>query len=110
MDQALRRWRVCLVLIAIMTVANGENAEAKDSIEAGKRKAAVCAGCHGVDGNATNPQYPKLAGQHRLYLMKAIRAYQSGLRKDPLMKPLVAHLSEDDIEDLATFYASQKQQ
>lgn len=88
----------------------GESAAAKGSVEAGKQKAAACAGCHGVDGNAPSPQYPKLAGQHRLYLVKTLHAYQTGLRKDPLMKPLVAHLSEQDIEDLAAYYAAQKQQ
>ena len=93
-----------------MLVGDMQTAQAKGSAEAGKEKALACAGCHGVDGNATSPQYPKLAGQHELYLVKALRAYQTGRRKDPLMKPLVAHLSEQDIEDLAAYYAGQKQQ
>ena len=98
-----------LILIAAVSLGNMELTLAKGSAEAGKEKAVACAGCHGVDGNSTNPQYPNLAGQHELYLVKALRAYQTGLRKDPLMKPLVAHLSEKDIEDLAAYYAGQRQ-
>ncbi len=101
---------MCWVMVAAISVGEIGIAQAKGSAEAGKEKAAACAGCHGLDGNSTSPQYPKLAGQHELYLVKTLRAYQTGRRKDPLMKPLVAHLSEEDIEDLAAYYASQKQQ
>ena len=75
---------------------------------AGKTKASVCAGCHGIDGNSTNPQWPKLAGQHETYLVIAIKAYQSGARKNPMMAPMVAGLSDEDIQDLAAYYASQE--
>lgn len=101
---------MCWVLAVAVSVGETGIAQASGNAETGKEKAAACAGCHGLDGNSSNPQYPKLAGQHELYLVKALRAYRTGRRKDPLMKPLVAHLSEEDIEDLAAYYATQKQQ
>lgn len=99
-----------LILVVTVLVWDTQVTWGKGSAEAGKQKAMVCAGCHGFDGNSTSPQYPKLAGQHELYLVKALRAYQTGLRKDPLMRQLVAYLSDEDIEDLAAYYADQKQQ
>ena len=77
--------------------------------EEGRKKAAPCAGCHGYDGNSRTPLYPKLAGQHELYLAKAMRAYQTGLRKDAVMKAAVARLSDNDIRDLAAYFAAQTQ-
>ena len=76
---------------------------------AGKAKAVVCSACHGVDGNSVNPLWPKLAGQHEAYLAKQIRAFRDGVRVDPTMAPMVSILKEEDIDDIAAFYASQKQ-
>ena len=77
---------------------------------AGKAKAAVCAACHGVDGNGNgvNPLWPKLAGQHEAYLAKQIRAFKSGERTDPTMAPMINLIKEEDIDDIAAYYASQK--
>ena len=77
--------------------------------EAGRAKAVVCAACHGVDGNSVNPIWPKLAGQHEAYLAKQIRAFKSGERTDPTMAPMINLIKEEDIDDIAAFYASQKQ-
>ena len=74
---------------------------------AGKQKAVICAACHGVDGNSVNPIWPKLAGQHEVYLAKQIRAFQSGERKDPTMAPMVSLLKDADVDDVAAYYASQ---
>ena len=75
---------------------------------AGKAKAAVCGACHGPDGNSMVPLYPKLAGQHEAYLAAALKAYRSGARDNATMKPMVATLTDTDIENLAAYYASQK--
>ena len=77
--------------------------------EAGKQKAVVCSACHGLDGNSINPLWPKLAGQHEAYLAKQIRAFRDGVRVDPTMAPMVSILKEEDIDDIAAYYASQKQ-
>ena len=75
---------------------------------AGKAKSAACAGCHGPDGNAANPAWPKLAGQHAAYLAKQLKDFKEGkTRKDPMMSGQVAGLSEQDMLDLAAFFASQ---
>ena len=77
------------------------------SISAGKAKALVCRGCHGVDGNSTNPLSPKLAGQHAIYLAKALRDFRSGARKNSVMSAMAKPLSDDDIANLAAYYAAQ---
>ena len=74
---------------------------------AGKAKSAACAACHGPDGNGNIPLYPRLAGQYEDYLRKALQDYQAGTRKNPIMKGMVATLSERDMADLAAFFASQ---
>lgn len=75
--------------------------------DAGQQKSATCAGCHGEQGNADNPLYPRLAGQYADYLVQALKSYQSGDRKNPIMNGMAAPLSEQDMEDLAAWYSSQ---
>ena len=79
-------------------------------LEAGKKFATdVCAACHGVDGNAQNPDYPKIGGQHADYLAKTLRDYQSGVRNNAIMKGFATMLKAADIEDVSAWYAHQKQ-
>lgn len=75
--------------------------------EAGKEKNQVCATCHGVDGKSPNPAFPILAGQYADYLAHALRAYKLGERTNPIMAAQVTNLSEQDIRDLAAWFASQ---
>ena len=100
--------RVCVTVIALGCAAAAATPALAGDAAAGKAKAFVCSACHGVDGNSVNPLWPHLAGQHAAYLAKQIRAFKSGERKDPSMAPMVAGLSDDDIDDIAAFYASQK--
>jgi len=91
--------------IALLAVAASANAA---SPEAGKKFASeVCVACHGVDGNPSNPDYPKLGGQHPDYLAKALRDYQSGARNNAIMKGFATMLKDQDIADVAAWYASQ---
>lgn len=77
--------------------------------DAGEQKAAACVACHGAGGGAPiSPQYPILAGQYADYLAQALLQYQSGARANAIMAGLAAPLSEEDIEDLAAYFASQK--
>lgn len=79
------------------------------SIEAGKTKSAVCAGCHGADGNGgADPTWPKLAGQDSAYLVKQMKDFKSGARKDAIMAGMVAGLSNADMADIGAYYASLK--
>jgi len=83
--------------------------------EAGKAKAVVCAACHSADGNSAVDMYPKLAGQHATYLYKQLRDYKTGMetagkqgRNNSIMFGMVAALSDQDMKDLAAYFASQK--
>ena len=76
-------------------------------IEAGKAKSAICAACHGPAGVSMNPMWPNLAGQKEQYLAKQIKAFRDGTRKDPTMAPMVAALTDDDVANLAAYYAAQ---
>jgi len=79
---------------------------AKGDIEAGKAKSVPCQACHGADGNAADPQYPRLAGQYRDYLERALHEYKTGGRKNPIMAGFATTLSDEDITNLAAYYAS----
>ncbi len=74
---------------------------------AGKQKSAVCATCHGADGNSPSPAFPTLAGQYQDYLEKSLKDYRSGARQNAIMAGFATSLSDEDIADLAAFYASQ---
>ncbi len=85
---------------------------AKGNPEAGKQKSAACIACHQADGNSTTPAWPKIAGQHEAYLIKQIKEIRKGdqgKRPNPVMYPMVANLTDQDIEDLAAYYTAQKQ-
>ncbi len=77
------------------------------SAQDGATKAAVCTACHGPNGNSTNAEWPKLAGQSAVYIAEQLRLFKSGVRASPIMKPMVAQLSEKDISDLAVYYEAQ---
>ena len=89
-----------MLLPAILTAAG--------DIEAGKQKATTCVVCHGPDGNSSNPSWPNLAGQHAEYIKKELLDFRSGRRKNDQMAPLAMILSDQDIDDLAVYYASRK--
>lgn len=76
-------------------------------VAAGKAKSATCVACHNADGNSSLAMYPKIAGQHESYILKQLVEFKSGLRNDPVMAGMVAALSEDDMKNLAAYYASQ---
>ena len=76
--------------------------------EAGKEKSKPCAACHGADGNSAAADFPKLAGQHYDYLVRALKDYKTGERKNAIMAPQVANLNQRDLEDLAAFYSRQQ--
>jgi cytochrome c553 len=80
---------------------------AHGSAQNGATKAAVCSSCHGPNGNSTNPEWPRLAGQSAIYIAEQLRLFRSGTRNNPIMKPLAASLSDQDISDLAVYYEAQ---
>lgn len=85
-------------------------AQAAGDAEAGKAKSAVCGACHGADGNSMVPNFPKLAGQGAAYTLKQLQDIKSGARQVPEMAGIVPGLSDQDMADLAAYYAAQKVQ
>jgi cytochrome c553 len=73
---------------------------------AGRRKAIACQTCHGLDGLSKIPDAPNLAGQPEPYLIKAIGEFRSGVRRNDMMTIVVQNLKDEDIADLAAYYAS----
>lgn len=82
--------------------------QAGGDIKAGKAKSAACAACHGVAGVSPNPMWPNLAGQKEIYLVKQMKAFKDGSRKDPMMGPMAKPLSDADMANLAAYYAGLK--
>lgn len=78
------------------------------AVIAGKTKSAACASCHGADGNSPIPMYPNLAGQSAGYLVKQLKEFKSGARKSSMMAPMAAALSEQDMVEIASYFAAQK--
>jgi cytochrome c553 len=96
-------------LAAVSAAAQeGAAAAAEGSAEAGRAKSVTCAACHGADGNSVTPDWPMLAGQHAAYIVRQLRAFKSGERTDVTMKPFADLLSEQDMLDVAAYFAAQK--
>ena len=98
-----------LAFAALVMFGAASTAHAAGNAAAGQGKAAACAACHGATGAATTmPVYPKLAGQHASYIAKQLADFKAGTRQDPIMMGMVAALSEEDMADIAAFFASQE--
>jgi len=100
MNKVLITMALCLSFGLISPIMAAGNAEA------GKGKAAVCALCHGADGNSPMDMFPKIAGQGEAYLVKQMADFKSGERNNAVMAPMVATLSDEDMADLAAYFAS----
>ena len=96
-----------LKIVLACALLSGSGVVLAGDAAAGKAKSTTCAACHGADGNSTIPANPRLAGQHENYLVQAMRDYKSGARSNPVMAGMVAPLSDEDIQDLAAYFASQ---
>ena len=92
-------------VVALFGVAG--TVQAGGDIQAGKTKAASCAGCHGANGEGTGTN-PALAGKKEDQLIQALKDYKSGARANPVMSGMAATLSDQDMEDLSAYFASAK--
>lgn len=89
------------LLVALFSI----NTQAND-VESGKSKSSMCISCHGVSGISSNQMWPNLAGQKRGYLIKALQDYKSGERKNAMMNSILKSLSEEDIQDISSYFSS----
>ena len=99
--------KLVVALSLVATLGWTSSALAAGSKEAGQAKAATCSACHGMDGNSLNPEWPNLAGQGEVYLIRQLKAFHGGQRQNVLMSPMAAILSDADMADLAAFFSSQ---
>jgi len=74
--------------------------------KAGQAKAAVCGACHGLDGNSSDAQFPKLAGQSEQYIVRQLTDFKAGIRQNPIMIGMAAPLSTQDMHDLGAYFAT----
>ncbi len=95
-----------IALITLLALAGTAPALAGDAA-AGKEKSVTCSACHGADGNSAAPTFPKLAGQGEKYLLKQMKDIRDGARPVPTMVGQVDNMSDEDLADIAAFYASQ---
>jgi len=102
----LRFAAAIIVMGGIVAVLGAGHAAAAGDIKAGRQKALQCQTCHGLDGQAKLPEAPNLAGQSSIYLIKALKDYRSGARKNDMMSLVAPGLKDDDIADLAAYYAA----
>ncbi len=96
------------IIVLSISLAFSTFALAEGSASAGKNKSASCASCHGDNGNSMVSTFPKLAGQHENYLIRQLQDFKDGFRNAPMMVPLAMALSDQDVDDIAAYYATQK--
>jgi cytochrome c553 len=94
--------------IAFAALALGAASFAAADREAGRRKAELCAACHGPAGNSVNPAVPSIAGQPAQFVATELFLFREGNRKDPQMSPIAAGLSNGDLNDLAEYFAAER--
>ncbi len=100
--------RQILAIVAAITLAASANVTFAADAAAGKAKAATCGGCHGANGVSAAPNFPNLAGQKAGYLVKQMKAFKDGTRKEPMMAPMMAPLSDAGMANIAAHYAGMK--
>ena len=101
----MKKWLLAIITsFAVVTLPS----MAAGDISAGKVKSAQCAACHGVDGNSSEPSFPKLAGQAASYSYKQLIDFTSGARESLIMAPMLKGLSMQDLADISVYYASMK--
>ena len=107
----MQSFAVLLSATLLAVSASAADAPAAPKVDLAKGSAsygAVCAACHGADGNSAIPSRPSLAQQHPEYLLKQLLEFKSGTRKDPIMQGFAATLTEDDARNISFWLATQK--
>jgi cytochrome c553 len=104
--RAARTRTIAAVLAAAVLLAAASAPSTAGDIKAGRGKAQLCQACHGVDGLSKVPDAPNIAGQVEGYLVTQLRAFKSGTRRNEAMTVVVSTLSEQDIENVAAYFAA----
>ena len=96
-----------IISLALLLLTAPVALYAKGNPEAGQKKSQVCEACHGPTGESVDPTYPNLAGQHASYMVQALKDYRDGSRSNVIMAGFATNLTDQDIKDLAAWFASQ---
>ena len=99
--------KTIVILASILITFLSNPILAAGDTEAGQAKSATCMGCHGLAGNSTIPNFPKLAGQGKAYIVKQLQYFKSGERGNAMMAGVALSLSDQDMEDVAAYYSIQ---
>ena len=97
------------ILILTMTLSLFSSTSFAEDIAAGESKSVTCKACHGANGISMNSLWPNLAGQQKAYLLKQLKAFKDGTRKDPIMSPLSQVLSDKDMVNISAYFNSLKE-
>lgn len=104
------------IIVSIFVVATASSFASEEAHESshdaapaksGAEVAKQCVACHGEDGNSLTPNFPRIAGQHADYMLHTLKSYKNGDRKNAIMAGIVAALSEEEMKNVAAFYADQ---
>jgi cytochrome c553 len=98
-----RLWILSATIFSILVTTSALPAP---SVEAGATKAATCQACHGANGNSTNTEWPSLAGIGADYIAEQLKNFKTGKRASPVMMPMAANLTADDMADLGAYFDS----
>ena len=99
--------KIIIILASLLITSLSNPIIAAGDAEAGQAKTATCMGCHGLAGNSTIPNFPKLAGQGETYILKQLQYFKSGERENAMMAGVASMLSDQDMEDIAAYYSIQ---
>ena len=102
----MKNWIAIAALSLAPGLLAGTALAATGDATVGAQKAAICGACHGANGNSANPEWPSLAGQHAEYIAAQLKAFQQGVRNNPIMMANAAALSAQDMADLGAYYAT----
>ena len=94
---------VCLIALSLPVFVSAD----EEAIKSGEKKAMLCTACHGVE-NSNNPEWPNLSQQSKKYLVEQLHAFRDGIRNNALMSSQAMGLSDEDINDLASYYNNVK--
>ncbi len=97
----IRKFSVPILTVSALFLSSAVQSEIPD-------KATQCFACHGVNGVSVNPEFPSLAGQPKAYIIKQLKAFKNGDRKNPIMEPMAAGLSDKNMESVASYFSSKK--
>jgi len=108
MNKIIISFAAVLITVSVPLFASDESTHDEAPARSGAEVAKQCVSCHGEDGNSPTPAFPRIAGQHADYMVHSLKSYKNGDRKNAIMAGIVAALTEEEMKNVAAFYAGQE--